>query len=72
MSVSLPSQPPMQYSLKRKIMKPSIWIIIFKWRQVRAGASDPTADYNVQMASGEIRTLFMYASEQFVEHGVLF
>ncbi|THG05738.1 hypothetical protein TEA_004209 [Camellia sinensis var. sinensis] len=37
-----------------------------------AGASDPTADDNVQMASGEIRTLFMSASEQFVEHGVLF
>ncbi|THG12551.1 hypothetical protein TEA_012501 [Camellia sinensis var. sinensis] len=31
-----------------------------------AGASDPTADDNVQMASGEIRTLFMSASEQFV------
>ncbi|KAI7992255.1 putative plant SNARE 13 [Camellia lanceoleosa] len=33
-----------------------------------AGASDPTADGNVRMASGEIRTLFMSASQQFVEH----
>ncbi|KAI8000305.1 putative plant SNARE 13 [Camellia lanceoleosa] len=39
---------------------------------MEAGASDPTADDNVQMESGEIRTLFISASEQFVEHDVLF
>ena len=30
-----------------------------------AGASDPTADDNVQVASGEIRTIFVSADEQF-------